>query len=48
MSLPMILAGLHSKVLRAHSIHGTGDAVERLKSMELEGLEVTDALLRGI
>ena len=45
MSLPMILAGLHSQGVEATlHIHGTGDAVERLKSMELEGLEVTDAL----
>ena len=45
MSLPMILAGLHSQGVEATlHIYGTGDAVERLKSMELEGLEVTDAL----
>ena len=45
MSLPMILAGLHSQGVEATlHIHGTGDAVERLKTMELEGLEVTDAL----
>ena len=45
MSLPMILAGLHSQGVEATlHIHGTGDAVQRLKSMELEGLEVTDAL----
>ncbi len=45
MSLPMILAGLHSQGVEATlHIHGTGDAVERLKSMDLEGLEVTDAL----
>ena len=45
MSLPMILAGLHSQGVEATlHIHGTGDAVERLKSIELEGLEVTDAL----
>ena len=45
LSLPMILAGLHSQGVEATlHIHGTGDAVERLKSMELEGMEVTDAL----
>ena len=45
MSLPMILAGLHSQGIEATlHIHGTGDAVERLKSMDLVGLEVTDAL----
>ena len=45
MSLPMILAGLHSQGVEATlHIHGTGDAVQRLKSMDLEGLEVTDAL----
>jgi len=45
MSLPMILAGLHSQGVEATlHIHGTGDAVERLKSMELEGMEVTDAI----
>ena len=45
MSLPMILAGLHSQGVEATlHIHGTGDAVERLKSMELEGMEVTNAL----
>ena len=45
MSLPMILARLHSQGIEATlHIHGIGDAVERLKSMELEGLEVTDAL----
>jgi len=45
MSLPMILAGLHSQGVDATlHIHGTGDAVERLKSMDLEGLEVTDAI----
>ncbi len=45
MSLPMILAGLHSQGVEATlHIHGTGDAIERLKSIELEGLEVTDTL----
>ena len=45
LSLPMILAGLHSQGIEATlHIHGTGDAVERLRSIELEGLEVTDAL----
>ncbi len=45
MSLPMILAGLHSQGVEATlHIHGTGDAVQRLESMDLEGLEVTDAL----
>lgn len=45
MSLPMILAGLHSQGVEATlHIHGVGDALERLKSMDLEGLEVTDAL----
>ena len=45
MSLPMILAGLHSQGVEATlHIHGTGDAVQRLKSMDLEGLEVTEAL----
>jgi glycosyltransferase involved in cell wall biosynthesis len=45
MSLPMILAGLHSQGVEATlHIHGTGDAVERLKSMELEGLEVTETI----
>ena len=45
MSLPMILASLHSHGVEATlHIHGTGDALERLKSIELEGLEVTDAL----
>ena len=41
----MILAGLHSQGVEATlHIHGTGDALERLKSMDLEGLEVTDAI----
>ena len=41
----MILAGLHSQGVEATlHIHGVGDALERLKSMDLEGLEVTDAL----
>ena len=45
MSMPMILAGLHSQGIEATlHVHGTGDAVERLKSMDLEGMEVTDAL----
>ena len=45
LSLPMILAGLHSQGVDATlHIHGTGDALERLRSMELEGLEVTDVL----
>ena len=45
LSLPMILAGLHSQGVEATlHIHGTGDAVERLKSMELEGLEITETI----
>ena len=45
MSLPMILAGLHSQGVEATiHIHGTGDAVERLKSIDLDGLEVTEAI----
>ena len=45
MSLPMILAGLHSQGVEATlHIHGTGDALERLKSMDLEGLEVSETI----
>ena len=45
MSLPMILAGLHSQGIEATlHIHGTGDALERLKGIDLEGLVVTDAI----
>ena len=45
MSLPMILAGLHSQGIEATlHIHGTGDALERLKGIDLEGLVVTDSI----
>ena len=45
MSLPMILAGLHSQGVDATlHIHGDGDALARLKNIELEGLEVTESL----
>ena len=45
MSLPMILARLHSQGIEATlHIHGTGDALERLKGIDLEGLVVTDSI----
>ena len=45
MSLPMVLAGLHSQGVDATlHIHGTGDALGRLQSIDMEGLEVTQAL----
>ena len=45
MSLPMILAGLHSQGVEATlHIHGTGDALARLKNIDMEGLEVTEAI----
>ena len=45
MSLPMILAGLQLQGIDATlHIHGTGDAVERLRNIGMDGLEVTDAI----
>ncbi len=45
MSLPMVLAGLQSRGIEATlHIHGSGDAVKRLKNIGMEGLEVTDAI----
>ena len=45
MSLPMILAGLQLQGIDATlHIHGTGNAVERLRNIGMEGLEVTDAI----
>ena len=45
MSLPMILAGLHSNGVDATlHIHGDGDAIQRLQNIEMEGLEVTEAI----
>jgi len=45
MSLPMILAGLQLQGIDATlHIHGTGNAVERLKKIGMDGLEVTDAI----
>ena len=45
MSLPMILAGLHAKGVDATlHIHGSGDAVKRLQNIEMNGLEVTEAI----
>ena len=45
MSLPMILAGLQLQGIDAtlHS-HGTGDAIERLRNIGMDGLEVIDAI----
>ena len=45
MSLPMVLAGLQSQGIDATlHIHGTGDAIGRLRNIGMEGLEVTDAI----
>ena len=45
MSLPTILAGLQSQGIDATlHIHGTGNAVERLKNIEMKGLEITGAI----
>ena len=45
MSLPMVLAGLQSQGIDATlHIHGTGNAVERLRNIGMDGLEVTDAI----
>ena len=45
MSLPMILAGLQLQGIDATlHIHGTGNAVERLRNIDMDGLEVTDAI----
>lgn len=45
MSLPMILAGLHSRGIDATlHIHGAGDAVNRLRNIELEGLVITNSI----
>ena len=45
MSLPMILAGLHSQGVDAELyIHGNGDAIERLKNINMNGLNVTQAI----
>jgi glycosyltransferase involved in cell wall biosynthesis len=45
MVLPMILAGLQSQGIEATlHIHGSGDAVKRLKNIGMEGLKVTDAI----
>ena len=45
MSLPMILAGLQLQGIDATlHIHGTGNAVERLRNIGMDGLEVTDVI----
>ena len=45
MSLPMILAGLQLQGIDATlHIHGTGNAVERLRNIGMDGLEVIDAI----
>ena len=45
MSLPMILAGLHSQGVEAELyIHGNGNAIDRLQNIEMEGLHVTQAM----
>ena len=45
MSLPMILAGLQLQGIDATlHIHGTGDAIERLRNIGMDGLEVIDAI----
>ena len=45
MSLPMILAGLHSQGVEAELyIHGNGNAIGRLQNIEMEGLHVTQAM----
>ena len=45
MSLPMILAGLHSQGVDAElHIHGNGDAINRLQNIEMDGLKVTEAI----
>jgi glycosyltransferase involved in cell wall biosynthesis len=45
MSLPMVLAGLQSQGIDATlHIHGSGDAVERLKNIGMDGLEVTGSV----
>ena len=45
MSLPMVLAGLQLQGIDATlHIHGTGNAVERLRNIGMDGLEITDAI----
>ena len=45
MSLPIILNGLRSQGINATlHIHGSGDAVKRLKNLKIDGLEVTEAI----
>lgn len=45
MSLPMILAGLQSQGIDATlHIHGKGDAISRLKNIDMKGLEISDAV----
>ena len=45
MSLAMILAGLQEVGIDATlHIHGTGDAIPRLKNIGLKGIEITDSL----
>ena len=45
MSLPMILAGLHSQGVEAELyIHGNGNAIGRLQNIKMEGLHVTKAM----
>ena len=45
MSLPMILAGLQLQGVEASlHIHGNGDAINRLKNIDMDGLEVTEAV----
>mgnify|MGYP001280130584 CR=1 FL=1 len=48
MSLPMILSGLRSEGIDATlHIHGTGNAVKRLRKIKMQGLEVTGAVPQG-
>ncbi len=45
LSLPMILAGLKQNGINATlHIHGEGNAIQRLRNIEIEGLEVTGAI----
>ena len=45
MSLAMILSGLHEVGVDATMhIHGSGDAIEKLRNINLKGMEITDAL----
>ena len=45
MSLPMILNGLrHQGINATLHIHGSGDAVKRLQNLNIDGLEVTEAV----